>query len=312
MITTRRHARLTLMRLTDNPADPLMGQLLDAVGPAAAVDHIRRGSLPPDLMTDHALRPAAGQVLARWRDRLERADPVGDLERGHHAGARFLTPEEPEWPRQLADLGPAQPLGLWVLGTPGLRQACSRSITIVGSRHATTTGEHLAGELAYQLGERGFTTVSGLAFGIDAAAHRGALNGPALTVAVLPCGIDVCFPPEHRDLYAAIRLHGVMVSDNPPGVAASRDRLLARNRIVACLSQATVVVEALVRSGTMNTVRHAEALGRPLGAVPGPVHSPHSRGCHALIHDGRAVLVDGVTWAAELVDSIPAKASSHA
>ncbi|MEV1173073.1 DNA-processing protein DprA [Nonomuraea sp. NPDC049784] len=231
------------------------------------------------------------QRVARWRAAVQDVDPFADLSAAEKVSARFLTPDSREWPPLLTDLGWHQPLGVWVRGPADLRECGTRSATIVGSRAATAYGRHMAGEIAQELGRRGHTIISGLARGIDRAVHEGALAVEATTVAVLGTGVDVCFPAEHRDLFDAIITQGAVVSEYPPDTRESAGRLLARNRLAAALGQIVVVAEMRPRSGTMSTFRHAERLGRPIGAVPGPATSQEAEGCNQILHEGRAILV---------------------
>ena len=157
---------------------------------------------------------------------------------------------------------------------------------VVGSRASTAYGEHVASDLSEGLCRRGVAVVSGAAFGIDGAAHRAALAADGCTVAVLAGGLDVPYPAGHSSLMYRIRAAGLLVSEYPPGIRPARHRFLARNRLVAALSGATVVVEAGLRSGAANTAAWARALGRVVCAVPGPVTSSASAGCHALIRGG--------------------------
>jgi DNA processing protein len=174
-------------------------------------------------------------------------------------------------------------------------------VSMVGSRAATGYGAHIAGEIAADLGEAGWTIVSGGAYGIDAAAHRGARATRAITIAVLACGVDYPYPAGHADLFADIAAAGLVVSEWPPGCHPARLRFLTRNRVIAALTCGTVIVEAGERSGALNTARHAADLGRPLMAVPGPVTSPQSAGCHRIIRDWGASCV---TCAADIVEML--------
>jgi DNA processing protein len=163
---------------------------------------------------------------------------------------------------------------------------------VVGARACTSYGEHVAAELGAGLGERGWTVVSGAAFGIDVAAHRGALAGNGGTVAVLACGVDIVYPSAHGRLLRAVRAAGAVVSELPPGARPTKSRFLARNRLIAGLARGTVVVEAAMRSGARNTAGHADDLSRPVMAVPGPVTSPMSAGCHELMRLGASLVTD--------------------
>jgi DNA processing protein len=198
-------------------------------------------------------------------------------------------------------LGLRRPYALWLRGEADLRYCCLRSVSIVGARAATAYGAHVGTEMAAALAERGWTVVSGGAYGIDSCAHRGALAADGVTIAVLACGVDVAYPAGHADLLTAIAAQGVLVSEWPPGRTPTRRRFLIRNRVIGALSRGTVVVEAGLRSGALNTARHARDLGRPLMAVPGPVTSAVSAGCHRVIREWAAVCV---TSAADVVEML--------
>ncbi|MER5650350.1 DNA-processing protein DprA [Streptosporangium sp. NPDC002524] len=243
-------------------------------------------------------------MVASWAARSKSADPGRDLAEGERIGARLVVPGDPEWPTQLDDLGDTRPYALWLHGDADLRFSCIRSVAVVGSRAATPYGTHVAAELGAGLSERGWGVVSGGAHGIDGAAHRGALACEGPTVAVLACGADVAYPSAHQQLFAAIRARGVLVSECPMGAHPTRPRFLVRNRVIAALSRGTVVVEAAVRSGALNTAGHAIALNRHLAAMPGPVTSEFSAGCHRLIRQGRAICVTGPEEVIELAGTM--------
>ena len=225
----------------------------------------------------------------------------GGLLSWQRAGIRLLCPGDPGWPGQLDVLGDAQPWALWVRGTADLRFACLRSVSVVGTRAATPYGEHVAAALAAGLAERGWSVVSGGALGIDGRAHRGALAAGGTTIAVLPSGVDEPYPRGHHDLFEDIAADGLLVSEWPPGRTPTRPGFLVRNRVIAALSRGTVVVEAALRSGALNTARHARDLGRPLMAVPGPVTSLASAGCHFVMREWGA---ECVTGAADVVAAL--------
>jgi DNA processing protein len=185
-----------------------------------------------------------------------------------------------------------------------------RSVAMVGARAATAYGEHVAGDLSCGLGERGFAVISGLAYGIDGAAHRGALACGAVSIGVVAGGLDRAYPAGHDRLMARLADEGAVVSEVPPGSAPTRGRFLQRNRLIAALATGTVVVEAALRSGSLNTARTAALLGRPVGAVPGPVTSASSAGCHALLRDGVATLVTDADEIADLVGRIGTDAAT--
>ncbi|MCP2263829.1 DNA-processing protein DprA [Promicromonospora thailandica] len=248
---------------------------------------------------------AVGLLVAavrRWAPRLERLDPEGELAvLGRHGGT-FLAPGDPRWPSSFDVLGAAAPLCLWVRGDPDLARLARRSVSLVGSRACTDYGVRVARSLARGLAERGFTLVSGGAAGIDAEVHRGALVSGAPTVAFLAGGVDRLYPASSTDLLRrAAEEGGAVVSEAPPGSVPGKQRFLKRNRLIAALSSGTVVVEAALRSGALSTANHAVRLLRPLGAVPGPVTSMASAGCHELLRRGAAVCVTDAAEAAELV-----------
>ncbi|WP_326636796.1 DNA-processing protein DprA [Streptosporangium sp. NBC_01755] len=261
---------------------------------------------------DGRLAARFDRTVASWAARLRTADPERDLAEGERIGARLVIPGDAEWPSQLDDLGGSRPHGLWLRGDADLRFSCLRSVAVVGSRAATPYGAHVAAELGAGLSERGWGVVSGGAYGIDGAAHRGALACEAPTVVVLACGADVAYPSAHQQLFAAVREQGVLVSECPMGAHPTRPRFLIRNRLIAALSRSTVVVEAAVRSGALNTAGHAIALNRHLAAVPGPVTSEASAGCHRLIRQGRAVCVTGAEEVIELAGTMGADLAPEA
>jgi len=235
-----------------------------------------------------------------WRVRLADLDPMADIKNGERVGAHLILPGDPHWPIQFADLGDAAPFVLWVKGDIEFAMFAGRSVALVGSRASTHYGEQVAVQMAAGLTERSFAVISGGAYGIDAAAHRGTLTSEGFTVAFLAGGIDRPYPPGNTGLLRAIADTGAVVSEVPPGSTPYRNRFLARNRLIAALAGATVVVEAAWRSGALSTARHASSLLRPVGAVPGPVTSMASGGCHQLIRSGEAVLVTDAGEVAEL------------
>jgi DNA processing protein len=301
-------ARAALTYLAE-PGDPALGALLEACEPAEVVAAITAGTLPgtgPACGESPARRRALEAALGRWRIRLSWLPDDAGLANARRDGIRLVCPGDPEWPASLDELGPARPYALWLRGQADLRQACLRSVSMVGSRAATGYGAHVAGEIAADLGERGWTIVSGGAYGIDAAAHRGALATGALTVAVLACGVDYPYPAGHADLFADIAAHGLVISEWPPGRQPARLRFLVRNRTIAALTRGTVIVEAGERSGALNTARHAAQLGRPLMAVPGPVTSAQSAGCHRIIREWAATCVTCADDVIELLSPLGA------
>ncbi|GHE71396.1 DNA-protecting protein DprA [Streptomyces vinaceus] len=207
---------------------------------------------------------------------------------------------EPQWPTQLDDLGDARPIGLWLRGRPDLRTWALRSVAVVGARACTPYGAHMAQTLAAGLAERGWVVVSGAAYGVDGAAHRGALASGGATAAVLACGVDIAYPRGHTELLGRIAGQGIVLGELPPGSHPTPSRFVLRNRVIAALTRGTVVVEAAHRSGSLVTARRAQRLGRFTMGVPGPATSGLSGGVHELLR-GEAVLV---TDAAEVVELV--------
>lgn len=292
-------ARAYLSRVAEPPA-PGLAELVAAVGPVEAAERVRGGAVPECVATETAARRAVDRAGA-------------DLAAAEAVGVRLLTPEHPDWPGAVLDdlaecgvAGLAPPVALWVRGPARLAQLCERAVAVVGARAATGYGMHVAGELGVGLTDRRHTVVSGAAIGIDGAAHRGALHADGATVAVLACGADRAYPQAHHALLARIAATGLVVSEYPPGTVPARHRFLVRNRLIAGLAAGTVVVEAGLRSGATRTATDAATLGRPVMAVPGPVTSGQSAGCHRLLREG-ALLVTGSEEVLEALGPIGAQ-----
>lgn len=279
-----RRDRAALTRIAE-PGDETVGRWLEKYGPGELVRRLRTGGARP-----------AGSTERHWeglRLRAANARPDADLAAVATFGGRFLCPGDGEWPGQLDDLGPARPYGLWVRGAPSLRFWALRSVAVVGARACTDYGMHVAAALSAGLAARGWTVVSGAAYGVDGAAHRGALGAGGATVVVLACGVDVAYPPGHADLIRRVAEYGLLVAELPPGDHPTRSRFVLRNRVIAALTRGTVVVEAEVRSGSLVTARRARDLRRIVMGVPGPVTSGLSAGVHRLLqHDGGSVVTD--------------------
>jgi DNA processing protein len=296
-------ARAALTYLAE-PGDPALGALLGICEPEEVLAAIKADMLPatgPGCGDSPASRAALERALGRWRVRLPALPSDADIAGACRDGIRLVCPGDPEWPSGLDQLGQARPYGLWLRGNTDLAFSCQRSVSMVGSRAATGYGAHVAGEIAADLGERGWVIVSGGAYGIDAAAHRGALVTEGVTIAVLACGVDYPYPAGHAELFSAIAAQGLVVSEWPPGCHPARTRFLIRNRVIAALTCGTVIVEAGERSGALNTARHAAELGKPLMAVPGPVTSAQSAGCHRIIREWGAACV---TRAADIIEML--------
>ncbi|MFD3545075.1 DNA-processing protein DprA [Streptomyces sp. NPDC058655] len=290
-------ARAALTRVLE-PGDEHGGRWLREHG-AAGLIRLLTGPAP------EPGRPAGAspERLAGYRRRAALADPRRDLALAAESGGRFVYPGSAEWPTQLDDLGDARPVGLWLRGRPNLRTWALRSVAVVGARACTPYGAHMAQTLAAGLAERGWVVVSGAAYGIDGAAHRGALASGGATAAVLACGVDVAYPRGHAGLLGRIAGQGLVLGELPPGSHPTPSRFVLRNRVIAALTRGTVVVEAAHRSGSLVTARRAQALGRITMGVPGPATSGLSAGVHELLR-GEAALVTDAAEVAELVGSI--------
>ncbi|MBY0443046.1 MAG: DNA-processing protein DprA [Mycobacteriaceae bacterium] len=279
------------------PPCPELAALVRRVGPLEAADRIQRGNVDDALLS-----------LTQARREINRA--AEDLELIGRIGGRLVTPDDAEWPTlaltafngAVVRARPAgrPPLALWAVGPARLDEIAHRAAALVGTRAATNYGEYIAADLAAGLVDSDVAVVSGGAYGVDGAAHRAALGSDGTTVAVLAGGLDIPYPAGHSALLHRIGRHGLVCTEYPPGVRPARHRFLVRNRLVAALAGAVVVVEAGLRSGAANTAAWARALGRVVGAVPGPVTSSVSAGCHALLRNGAEL----ITRAADIVELV--------
>jgi DNA processing protein len=299
-------ARALLSRVGEPASIPLWAAVR-ARGPVETAAAIRAGKVD-----DYISRLVV--------ERAAEADPHRDLDAARRHGVRLVVPESAEWPhfalaslesagrrrlarwhqgeRAQADRGELiPPLALWVRGEGDLSTVGVRSAALVGARAATDYGRRVTADLAAALAGRGFVVISGGAYGIDAAAHRAALAVGGDSVLVSAGGLDRAYPPAHTALFDQVAASGLVLSESPPGAAPQRRRFLTRNRLIAALGTGSIVVEAARRSGALNTASHCLGLGRPLMAVPGPVDSAMSAGCHQLLTadtDPRALLVTGI------------------
>ncbi|MGW4497279.1 DNA-processing protein DprA [Micromonospora sp. NPDC004336] len=310
MSTEETLARVALTWLAE-PGTRSVYRLVDRLGPVRTLDLLLDGGAPDKtLRATVAARTAAGDARAVATEALARADRLG---------ARVVVPGDDEWPvrvEQLRDLRlpdahrrvdieTAPPLCFWVRGSWPLAEAFDRSVAVVGARAASGYGTHVATELGYGLADRDWTVVSGGAYGIDAAAHRGALNAGGVTVAVLACGVDRPYPMGNAALFDRIADTGLLVSEWMPGADPLRPRFLIRNRVIAAGTLGTVLVEAAARSGATQTTHRALALRKPAMVVPGPVTSAMSVGAHEVLREyPRSRLVTGVAQVLEEVGPI--------
>jgi len=300
------------------PGDRMAGLLVRTLGAVDAATVVLDGH-PAEAIADRL--QAVGEDVPlrdldeagrRWRPRVDRDAVLAALQQGVRWGCRLLVPGDPGWPSGVDDLGDHAPIALWLRGDAGVLATHDRSVALVGARAATAYGEHIAMEASAGLVDRGYTITSGAAYGIDGMAHRAALASSGRTVAFLAGGVDRFYPSGHETLLTRIAETGAVVSELPCGASPTKWRFLQRNRLIAASSLATVVLEAGWRSGSLNTAGHAAALGRPLGAVPGPVTSAASAGCHRLIREFDAVCVTTPDEMAELAPLGGAPASLFA
>jgi DNA processing protein len=293
-----RLARLAVTLMTEL-GEPTTGHLINLYG-APRTARIALGIEDGD-------NPDAASTVETFRSRVVPRVTSSTLQRTLEStaelNATMLIPGDAQWPDGLHDLGATQPLALWTRGnTALLAQPVARRVALVGARAATGYGEHVAMQLASDLADRGIGIVSGGAYGIDGVAHRATLAAGGNTIAVLAGGLDRLYPAGHTALLERVAEAGLLVSELPPGHAPTRFRFLQRGRLIAALSQATVVVEAGYRSGSLAIAEQARAIGRTVAAVPGPVTSAASAGTHRLLRDQNARLI---TDASDLHSLLP-------
>ena len=277
---TDRQARL-IISISGEPGDERVGQTVAEFGAVEAVSRWQSGD--------------GAEAMCRSIDRVMNSGLIAQAVKSlNSVRGRFITPNDEEWPSGLDDLDTAAPIGLWCVGAGSLRAITERSLAVVGARSATSYGQRIAHEIGVHGARENVGVVSGAAYGIDAAAHRGSLVGQGQTVAVLACGVDVAYPVAHRGLLSSITDFGVVVSEAPPGSKPHKHRFLIRNRLIAALSQSTVVVEAALRSGSLSTSNWAHVLNRQIWGIPGPITSATSAGVHGAIRDNMMKIATSV------------------
>lgn len=295
------------------PGDSVAGRLVSHYGSARALqlelDRISPSRYYEDMSTD-GVTPSEGEAKfhktieearQRWSARFTMARVLESCSNMMAKGAWFITNRSDAWPIGLGDLEHHTPRGLWGMGKPEHLEGLAQSVSFVGSRIASSYGESACVELISPLVEMGYAIVSGGAYGIDAMAHRVTNSVGGLTVAMMAGGLDRLYPSGNREIFKSIEANGLILSEMPPGAEPTKWRFLQRNRLIAALGLATVVVEANPRSGAVSTANRAIELDRPVGAVPGPINSPGSDGCHLLIREGKAELV---TCAQDILEMI--------
>jgi len=282
------------------PGDRIAGAFIRTWGAAESLSRILARPAASTLANDEVTAADAAEALARWEPRMDAAALFRSLSTATSLGARVVRIVDEHWPDGLEDLGDHGPRVLWCRGDVAALPRRERAVAIVGARASTGYGEHVAMDFAAGLTSRGYTVVSGGAYGIDGMAHRAVLACGGTTVAVLAGGIDQLYPAGHDELLRRIIASGAVVSEVSPGGAPTRWRFLQRNRLIAAIAGGTVVVEAGYRSGSLNTATHARELDRPLGVVPGPITSGQSAGCHRLLRTNPAAEL--VTSVADMIE----------
>jgi len=297
------------------PGDAFAGHLIRSFGAAKALSLELQQTSPTkylELLKEHdasgdrfrSFERMALEARQRWTPRMNLKRVVVACEEMANRKAWFVTSEFHAWPLRLADLENHAPRGLWGLGDPGSLDSLSDAFAFVGSRISTEYGQNACIDLIEPLAARGSVIVSGGAYGIDAAAHRAAIASGGQTIAMMAGGLDRVYPSGNAELFEKIQSKGALLSEMPPGAEPTKWRFLQRNRLIAALGAATVVVEANPRSGAVSTANRALELDRPVGAVPGPIGSPASDGCHQLIRAAKASLITCAQDILELVGSV--------
>lgn len=296
LASDERTARMILAAASE-PADAVTGRMVRAAGAIETVAKVISSEIP------------VGPDGDTWQRRLAPRIDVGQIRRvladTELHGLRVLIPGDAEWPGGVDALGDRAPLALWAKGDAGLLTAPVRDrVTVTGARAATGYGEHVATELAAAAVTDMRQVVSGGAYGIDGATFRAALASGGSTIAVMAGGLDRLYPAGHTELLTRVGKDGLLLSEMPPGAAPTKWRFLQRGRLLAALSGAVVVAEAGYRSGTLTTAARAVELHRPVGAVPGPITSAASAGCHRLLRDGLATVITGYDDVRSLLDGM--------
>jgi DNA processing protein len=296
-VDQKRKAAATWSLLCE-PGDSMAGMLRRILGTEEALFEIRRAKSAKDVLpllpTDHFSSPAFANTLNDslecWKRRLDKVNVDKSLDTFTNLGGFLIEPSSEVWPTGLDDLGDCAPAAIWGLGNKSVLEN-QQTLSVVGARLASNYGLGVTQDLVKTAVSKGFVIVSGGALGIDAKAHTSALEVSGKTVAIMAGGLDRLYPPRNMDLFEEIKQTGLLISEMPPGTAPARWRFLQRNRLIAALGKATVVVEAGFKSGSINTAGHANELERPVGAIPGPINSTRSAGCHRLIKERRAELI---------------------
>lgn len=267
------------------PGDRIASALRLELGSFVALEKLRAGNLEA---TELVTREELTSAFERWSPRLENLTPSEVVSRAVRTDSQLLLPSDPQWPQNLEVLGAFAPMLLWYRGSLSNFAKLNRSVGVVGSRTVSRYGHLVTGDLAASIIAEQGAVISGGALGVDSIAHRVALGQSGVTVAFMAGSLDNLYPVGNSDLFEEIAHSGLLLSEMAPGSKPTRWRFLQRNRLIAALSEAVVVTEAGLRSGSINTANHAIELNRPVFALPGPVTSPTSAGCNRLIRDQKA------------------------
>ena len=296
-----RTARM-ILAVASEPGDAVSRRMIRTVGASETVARV--------LADEDPVGPDGDTWQRRLAPRIDATQTRRVLAETELHGMRVLIPGDAEWPAGIDALGDRAPVALWAKGNAGLLTGpVWDRLTITGARASTGYGEHVTTELVQSAVADSRVVLSGGAYGIDGAAHRAALASGGATVAVLAGGLDRPYPAGHTDLLTRVGKDGLLLSAIPPGAAPTRWRFLQRGRLLAALSGTVLIAEAGYRSGTLHTAARAAELGRPVGAVPGPITSAASAGCHRLLRDGLATVITGYDDVRSLLDGV--RESAH-
>lgn len=291
-----RTARI-ILAIASKSGDAVTGRMIRTVGASETIARALTDEVPPG--------PDGDTWQRRLAPRIDLAQTRRVLAETERHGMRVLIPGDVEWPAGIDALGDRAPVALWAKGDTGLLTGpLWDRLTVTGARASTGYGEHVTTELVQSAVADSRVVLSGGAYGIDGAAHRSALSSGGSTVAVLAGGLDRPYPAGHTDLLARVGKEGLLLSELPPGAAPTKWRFLQRGRLLAALSGTVLIAEAGYRSGTLHTAARAAELGLPVGAIPGPITSASSTGCHRLLRDGLATVITGYDDVRGLLDGV--------
>jgi DNA processing protein len=296
LVADERTARV-ILAVASEPGDSVTGRMIRTVGPSETVASVLADEVPAG--------PDGDIWQRRLVPRMDAAQMRRVLAETERHGMRVVIPGDAEWPAGIDALGDGAPVALWAKGDTGLlsRPVWDR-LTVTGARASTGYGEHVTAELVQSAVADSRLVLSAGAYGIDGAAHRAALASGGSTVAVLAGGLDRPYPAGHADLFTRVGKDGLLLSELPPGAAPTKWRFLQRGRLLAALSGIVLVAEAGYRSGALHTAARASELARPIGAVPGPITSATSAGCHRLLRNGLATVITGYDDVRELLHGV--------